>query len=372
MLPFILVAALTQLNQPLDFDEGDYHIPVVHQFAETLPAPDLVHYESATTPLMHLTLAAWSLLVGDEVWKLRLPVLLAGMLTVLVFYRLVQERGDACPLRTTLFLVAYPYAFWLSFLVMTEVFALLFGVLALRHFLRRNSARHDLVLFAVWSTLAVLSRQQWLILPVGAGLYWLWTDRGIKRAVWAALPVLAFLPFAIAWGGAAPPLDFATSHDLALNPVQVPMVLIAAGFYFAGALPTAPIPWRKLALPVLLVLPFFLVAPQLDSLPSSWMLVPEQRVFAGLLAQLGGLAERFALPVLVHLGYLALFVVGVLLVGQAWLRRRDDDTLALWFVAIPGFLLLLTVAQAWERYLLPLAALGILIFYAPNGRSADG
>ena len=368
VLPFILVALLTGLNQPFDFDEGDYHVPVIQQFMEELPTPDLVHYRSATTPLMHLTLAAWGKLVGAEPWKLRLPVLLAGMLSSVVFFLLLKERKEPWPLRLTLFLIAYPYFFWLSFLVMTEVFAFLFGILALRYFLRRPSIRRDLFFFALWGSLAVLTRQQWLFLPLGAGLYWLWQDRNLKRAAWAAVPVLAFIPFFLLWGGTAPPIKWATPHTLGFNPVQIPHTLIIIGFYFFPALFTAPIPWRRLALPTLVLLPTFLLTPLPEAMPASLQFLPQQRIFAGVIAQLSNLAAGVLPPLLIYAGFFILFLVGLLIFWQAWFRRNEDDTLNLWPMVIIFLLMLLTVGQAWERYFLPVIPLFILIFYAPQRR----
>ncbi len=364
ILPFILVALLTGLNQPFDFDEGDYHVPVIEQFMKELPAPDLIHYRSATTPLMHLTLAAWGKLAGAEPWKLRLPVLLAGMLSAVIFFLILRERNEPWPLRLTLFLVAYPYFFWLSFLVMTEVFAFLFGVLALRYFLRTPTKRRDLIFFALWSSLAVLARQQWLFLPIGAGAYWLWQDRNLKRAAWAIIPLLTFLPFVILWRGAAPPIKWATSHALTLNPVQIPHVLIATGFYFFPALFTAPIPWKRLALPTAALLPFFLFTPLIEALPSSLQLLPGQSVFAGAIANISNLAAGFLPPILIYIGFFVLYIFGALILLQAWFRRKEDNAEPLWAAIIVFLLMLLTVGQAWERYLLPLIPFLILTLYA--------
>ncbi len=368
ILPFILVALLTGLNQPFDFDEGDYHVPVIEQFMKELPAPDLIHYRSATTPLMHLTLAAWGKLAGAEPWKLRLPVLLAGMLSAVIFFLILRERNEPWPLRLTLFLVAYPYFFWLSFLVMTEVFAFLFGVLALRYFLRTPTKRRDLIFFALWSSLAVLARQQWLFLPIGAGAYWLWQDRNLKRAAWAIIPLLTFLPFVILWKGAAPPIKWATSHALTLNPVQIPHVLIATGFYFFPALFTAPIPWKRLALPTAALLPFFLFTPLIEALPSSLQLLPGQSVFAGAIANISNLAAGFLPPILIYIGFFVLYIFGALILLQAWFRRKEDNAEPLWAAIIVFLLMLLTVGQAWERYLLPLIPFLILTLYAAQRR----
>ncbi len=364
MLPFVLVALITGLDHPFDFDEGDYHVPVVLEFAESLPRPDLINYDSATTPLMHLVLAVWGRLVGTEPWKLRLIVLLAGMLSVVVFYLIVRERDDPKPFLLTLYFIAYPYAFWLSFLVMTEVFALLFGILALRYLLRHESTRLDLFLFALFASLAVLTRQQWLFLPLGVGLYWLWRDRSLRRAVWAAVPVLCFLPFFLVWGGMAPPQNWATSHALTVNLVQLAHVLLAVGFYFSVAPLTAPVPWRRVAPFALLLVPIFLVSPQIEAIPESWSLVSSQRIFAGSIARMSDLAASFLPVPIIYAGYFVLIALGLLILAQAWLRREDDNAVILWFLIIPFVLSLLLVGQAWERYLLPLIPLLLLTLYA--------
>jgi hypothetical protein len=221
-----------------------------------------------------------------------------------------------------------------------------------------------LLLFALWASLAILSRQQWLFLPVGAGLYWLWQDRNLRRAVWAVVPLLAFLPFFLLWGGMAPPLNFATSHDITLNLVQIPHFLIAVGFYFAIALFTAPIDWKKLALVALFLAPLFLVAPQIESFPESWSILATQREFAGSMARMSDLIARFLPAALVYFGYLLFFVLGGVILAQAWLRRHADEAISLWFLVGAFLLSLLVVAQAWERYLLPIIPVLILMLYA--------
>ena len=52
-------------------DEITYHLPTIEQFARQLPAPDLVHYPAAQTPLFHLLAAAWGEVAGLELWRLR-------------------------------------------------------------------------------------------------------------------------------------------------------------------------------------------------------------------------------------------------------------------------------------------------------------
>lgn len=367
ILPFLAVALLTQLNHPTDFDEGDYHIPVIQQFADSLPQPDLMHYRSATTPLMHLGLAVWGRMVGTEPWKLRVIMVLVGIAAAFAFRQILIEQSDPAVDRNTLFLIVYPYFFWLSFIVMTEVVALLFGLLALRYALRPRPDRGDLARFAIWATLAIFTRQQWLFLPLAAAPYWLWQDRNLSRAKWAGIPLLVIAPLFIAWGGLNPPVFFATSHALVFNPAQFALLLIFVGFYFAPAVMAKATswPWRRLWPLGLALLPLLLYAPHVDAIPESWSLLSVQRNFTGNLARFGELAARFLPPAVVLAGYFVLLLLGAVILVKAWSAHRQAQAGLLWWLIAVFMLMTALVAQPWERYFLPIVPLLILLLFYP-------
>ena len=57
-LGLALVAILAGITGASEwFDQRDYHLPVILEFARTLPTPDLSDYNSATTPGYHLLMA---------------------------------------------------------------------------------------------------------------------------------------------------------------------------------------------------------------------------------------------------------------------------------------------------------------------------
>ena len=72
-------------------DELTYHLPTIEQFARQLWTPDLVHYPAAQTPLFHLLIAAWSRVVGLELWRLRVVEVLISYGVALMLYRLLRR-----------------------------------------------------------------------------------------------------------------------------------------------------------------------------------------------------------------------------------------------------------------------------------------
>jgi 4-amino-4-deoxy-L-arabinose transferase-like glycosyltransferase len=219
-LPFLAGAiALRGLTRTMPTfhagDEVNYHLPTIEQFARQLWTPDLVHYPAAQTPLFHLLVAAWSRVVGLELWRLRVVELLISYGVALVLYRLLRRyRGLA--LWPALLLAALfacsPYVFGQSFILVTDNLALLLSLIAIERLLAFDRGG-GLAAFAVACGaigLAVLTRQSagWLALPAFLVLA-LHEPRDLRTlASGTALLGVALVPFgllALSWHGLVPP-----------------------------------------------------------------------------------------------------------------------------------------------------------------------
>jgi hypothetical protein len=219
-LPFLAGAlALRGLTQTMPTfhagDEINYHLPTIEQFARQLWTPDLVHYPAAQTPLFHLLLAAWSRVVGLELWRLRIVELLISYGVALVLYRLLRRsaRFAAGPaiLLAGLFACS-PYVYGQSFILVTDNLALLCSLVAIERLLAfgRGGGTAAFAAACAALALAVLTRQSsaWLgllalvVLALQRPRELRSLARGAVLLGLAALPALALV---LAWHGLVPP-----------------------------------------------------------------------------------------------------------------------------------------------------------------------
>jgi len=197
-------------------DEANYHLPTIEQFARQLWTPDLVHYRAAQTPLFHLTIAAWSRLVGLELWRLRVVEALISYGAALVLYRLLRRYAGfgmgGAVLLAALFACS-PYVFGQSFILVTDNLGLLLTLVAIERLLafERGGGLPAFASACGAIALALLTRQSaaWLGLLAFAVLA-LRAPRpdprtlagGVALLGLAALPLLALV---LAWHGLVPP-----------------------------------------------------------------------------------------------------------------------------------------------------------------------
>jgi hypothetical protein len=229
-------------------DERDYHWPTIVEFANELPTPNLHDYQSATTPLFHLTMA-----VGKAAGA---PFLLLRVLNLLISVACVSAVFAFLTRYTTLeraFL--YALAFALSLYVvngavrlMTDNMALLFVVLAMIALAEPQPPPAGRVIAAtIWMALAVLTRQTaiWLV-PVAVWQAIRWREvplgRRLRDAAILAVPILVLVPFVLLWHGLAPPSS-ANLHQVQSGTLRSSLrVLILStavlGFYGTFFLPS--------------------------------------------------------------------------------------------------------------------------------------
>lgn len=270
-LPFLAGAiGLRGLTQTMPtFHAGDelvYHLPTIRLFAEQLWTPDLVHYPAAQTPLFHLLVAAWSRVVGFELWRLRVMEVLISYGAALVLYRLLRRHaglGMAGAVLLAALFACSPYVFGQSFILVTDNLALLLTLVAIERLLA--FARGDgLAAFAVACgaiALALLTRQSvaWLGLLAFAVLA-LHVPRerrtlagGLALLALAALPLLALV---LAWHGLVPVGSDPTSCGLCGagagraggeggSPLRAPLYAIAIAAVY-GTLLHGPALWDEL------------------------------------------------------------------------------------------------------------------------------
>ncbi len=379
-IAFAALAAALWITQPTgsrgQWDEREFHLPVIRQFAAQWPAPDLADYDSATTPLYHLILAAFSELASPDLGVLRF-VGSVFALALLFFVGVVAARAMSwhaavcvtLPLAWSLYIVSAGVwllpdnAAWLA------VAALL--ALALR-------PRADALLYVAGGGLLlwlVLVRQSHLW---AAGVLWAaawlggrgatvgellrdWRQRvpRLLLALAATLPaVAAFALLARQWGGLVPP-SFQDRLQGG-NPAVPGSVLLLLGGFSVFYSDFLRIGIRRLAARERIALGVVAVGltagALVGTLPSS-----DFNIDAGRYSGFWNLVR--AGPVVASRS--PIFVGGSILGGIAaalWFLSLGERDRWIWLAALVGFIAAMSTSTlAWQRYFEPMALLLMIL-----------
>ncbi len=254
-------------------DERMYHLPVIRAMVDQWPRPDIVRYQSTTSPGYHLLMAALVRAAGDE--RRAMPFVRAANATLTwgllaaVFLVAASFTRPWTAAALTLPLLLSPYTLGAGVWLTTDnagwcfVFIALGGSIAMR----RYTPARGLAL-GVAAALAVGVRQihVWTLAPIGAvgllasPLAW-FAPRWLRREEWGggakwsnlavaclagALPLALLLWFAWLWGGLTPPA-YRDKHDQGMNLAAPAFALALTGFFGVFFLPAA----RRELLPAL-------------------------------------------------------------------------------------------------------------------------
>lgn len=210
----------TGLDFPAKRDEKDYHLPVVTEFVLRDPTgADLRDSRVEMGPFFHIVLGRIGRVAGGDPARLRLMMTIAGLASALLFAKAACRVPGADWRVASLLLAAFPYFGACYFTIMTDYgafLALVAAWLAQIEFMRTGRER-ALWVAAITAFLAVLVRQTMIFAPaafaavVMAGGGHIGAGSGSRRlpmgrvAVALALPFLAIALRLILWGGLLPP-----------------------------------------------------------------------------------------------------------------------------------------------------------------------
>lgn len=236
-------------------DETRFHLPVIEQFADQLPAPDLRDYPSATGPGVHLPLAVLRRAGVEDVRGLRAANALWGLGLLLVVWRVAAGRTDPWTgLLLTAPLAASSYVLGSAMWITTDDAGLCLAALAVASALGAGDRTRSpapsprrLALGGVASAAGAFVRQLhlWTAGVVAlAAVHAILTRRagdGEGARPWNAATIAlvagsVVLPFAVigalawAWGGLVPP-SLADVHQRGLRWATPVMALALVGAF---------------------------------------------------------------------------------------------------------------------------------------------
>jgi len=224
------------------YDESVYHYPTVLAFAHDLPQPNLTDYQSATTPLYHLTLAGLTLVVGTSILSLRLASAGFSLACILIIYTFLRQRkGRSGPAVFFCLLILFsPYFLGPAIRLGTDNAAVVWVVLTLMLLEPIKLPRPNVFAAALSMLFAVLTRQinAWLAAVM------LWRMKPAKgtplsvtslwKMLWPILPATVVLTaFFILWRGPTPPAFISHSRHLSPQaPIYIVSLLAVYGLFF--------------------------------------------------------------------------------------------------------------------------------------------
>jgi len=376
LLPFCAMLIVTGLNFRLIGDEGPFTLKVVEGFSKEWPFPNILNYQSSTTPLPYLLFTFWGKIIGFEIWKLRLLPVFLTFFAVNLFYDLCKQYQLPAPLFGALSLLFFPYVFFHGFTVYTVCFALFFEILALRYYLVEKPTLIDLIKGSIAATLAIYCRQEYLALPVGMLLYELFRipkgnlfsaikTRFLSWFIYAT-PLMLILPLFILWRGTTPP-QLQTISYLTVVPQHLNFAPIFIGFYFLPALLNKNfIKLGNSKLSVFLIFailtPLFIIFPlkyseEISKIAAGTGIIPHG---IDLLSRHLGSTAGILVKVLFWMTGILLIIIEV--ISGSW-----DSVKTKLFAVLAAFIGLITFTPyVAERYYMISVAPLILIFYKPQ------
>lgn len=378
--PIFAMILLTGLDFRLYVDER-HHLSVIESFERAWPRIDISNYPATSTPLSYVIRTAFGRAVGFEIPKLRLLSAIATFLSVSLFYRLCMRQKLQYPLLSSLTLLVFPYIFFHGFTIYPAALATFFGIWALSYYLLNNPSPGQLLKGSVLATLAILSYQSFIALPVGMLLFESWeaiyggfaksarrflSRERLTRILILAIPLWMFLPFVILWGSFAPPIAQSgngTGWNLAVEPQQFNYILMFVGFYFMLMI-IRPQTHRMLVsgprIYILLgaLLPLYLLFPVVMSDPSGQAIVAGVTIHGIEIVRLGfgSLAANITKA--------GLWITGLLILATEWRNRPWSFEVRKLIAMVSAFVVLITFSPfIYERYYFLLVPLLILLLH---------
>jgi len=384
----------TRLDFPPKRDEKDYHLPVVQTFVERNPT--LVDWRDPRVemgPFFHVVLGSIGRVIGGDPDRLRLVMACAGIASIALFALAARRVPGTDPDAAVLLLAAFPYFGAAHFTVMTDYGAFLPLVAAWVAQLDWLATRRERSLWAasIASLLAGLVRQTMVFAPLafaavvllgGASASGVRSGAGSRTPPWRialalAIPFLAVVVRFVLWGGLLPPAYVPEGGLLGIDASDpwkgasprnwfLALVSIAAnvGYYLAPATFAAAWAERTKRRTLAMVGAGALLATTLLAIVRGPQLITTYGTFLHVVttARLRvGEAAGFAIVTLSIASFLLFAAAAwrsIAAGGPSKLPRR------LLGVTLVAALLILSFGKfrIFERYILPIHALAVLLF----------
>lgn len=365
LLPIFIFILIFGLNFPPVADEKSYFI-TSKLFGESLPNIDFKNYYAdskefigsntpivATPPLSIILYGLTGKLFGYDLWKLRTLSVLFGIVLIFTFYKILNDLHIKHPKIKTLIFLLYPYTLLNVFVAQSDIIALTFFVLSLRFFLRNK--KHDMLYASVFSTLAVFTRQDYVVIvPAMATSFLIINQKNIwknpeslRKLLYIAMPLLLITPLLLYWGGLFPSSYSALeglkdTHKLSVSFEKFIFFFVLIGAFFIPLLYGTKLKLNKGHLFIILLAILFLFFPI------------NFNNCEGIVCKVGSYLGNYSNS----LYFILMLIGGYIFFNQINILKKDDKimfTYIFWFLAASA--LTSVLRQRYYLYFIPLLTL---------------
>jgi len=174
---FIVLIKIPHLNLPYSWDEAWSYVPAVIKMAENgpsiLPASIGIHDTKGHPLLFYFIISGWIKLFTTQIWWVRImPLLISIILLVAIYFILIKQTSKPVANTSTILFTVQSLFLAQATLILPEVLLTLFLFVSIHYFLLNRWS-----LFALFSTLMVLTKETGLVFVMGFGLFYLVENR---------------------------------------------------------------------------------------------------------------------------------------------------------------------------------------------------
>lgn len=362
LFPLLVFLSIFGLNFAPVADEKSYFI-TSKLFGESLPNIDFKNYYVnskefidynapivATPPLSIILYGLTGKLFGYDLWKFRILSVAFGIILIFTFYKILTDLKIKYPELKTLIFLLYPYTLFNMFIAQSDIIALTFFVLSLRFFLRNK--RRDILYASLFSTLAIFTRQDYLVIvPATITSFlimnranFLKDTRNLIKLLQLLLPLILIIPLFIYWGGLFPSSYLALeglkdAHKLSLSFEKLIFFFVLIGAFFIPLLSQMKYQINKKHLFIVLLAILFLFFPI------------NSNNCDGIVCKIGDYFEGYS-----QIFYFVLMLIGAyIFFSQINIQKNEDKIVfsyIFWFLA--ATIVTTVLRQRYYLYFIPL------------------
>ncbi len=201
----LIIIGLIALKLPVHGDES-HIIDTIRLFADKFNFSTIKDYPEVTPPFFFFFYASWSKIFGSSVESLRILTLIISLLTWQLVFLLnnLFTKKSSHTLLLSLLVIINPYFWGTSVFVFTDMLAIMLCLAAVILFFKDN-----IILFTLFSSLAILCRQYAIIFPfsiIAFSIINLLNQKPINNRyiLGSTITFLPLLILFIIWGNIAP------------------------------------------------------------------------------------------------------------------------------------------------------------------------
>jgi len=378
-LIFIVYVSIYFYSFNIDFWADERHfVETIIFFSENSLLTAIKDYPEVTPPLFYIIYSTWGKIVGFETYKLRLFSLFLSFIlsTLLVNLILKLTNNHKISIIISLWIMINPYVIGTGIFVYTDLLAFIFCISFLIGYTKSN-----IYITAMSSIMMLLTRQYLIIFPISLIIYDFISynfDKQKKYLFEIILLLLSFTPYIILytiWGGIAPKtgldkwvipnlersFNFSAinSYISFLTIYSLPFVLISFKKRFQEHL-------NKTNL--LIAIPFLINFLLFGVKASEVTILQTNLETIGLVHRLIKKITYF--EIIENIILIAFYFIGIIILINfsrellKQLKEKINGINNFLIIIILSFLLIMPFSyQIWEKYLIPILPIFILLLY---------